>query len=145
MNVVGLIKTNVSPHADTRATRAWNRDLSFHAAFIRCTSLSTSQKPALCRVPTYSEPGLPRPTIAMGGTTHATRRMGTKTEKGAFSPRILRMSQSRLRFLQRIPPQFPPIPRHPLPQRLPLRPLQQLYHLHFPRKQRVLGSVHRDR
>jgi hypothetical protein len=70
MKLFGLTRINDFPELDAMATLEWKRGLSFHATSSLRANPFNNQYPALWRVPEYSGPGFPRPTIAIGDTSH---------------------------------------------------------------------------
>src|SRR5690606_1568542 len=66
MYVIGLTSTSRGPPMPSRpsATSATARRCRLNLALIRSASRLTTMKPALCRVPAYSLPGLPKPTTS---------------------------------------------------------------------------------
>ena len=63
MNVSGLTSSTSAPRATCATSASMPRGADSHSARCRSASRSTTSKPTLCRVPAYSRPGFPRPTI----------------------------------------------------------------------------------
>src|SRR5437762_13903552 len=74
MNVCGLAKRIFSPpqhHSPTRDSQS----CSLSATLFRSAKRSITKKPKLCRVPSYSSPELPRPTISFIDQSPSTGRI----------------------------------------------------------------------
>src|SRR5207245_367367 len=80
MKVCGSSSHTVWPCTLARATRPWNPFSGTSDTFSSRASASTHQKPALCRVASYSGPGLPRPTNSL---IMASLRRGAATTRRA--------------------------------------------------------------
>ncbi|MNY43399.1 hypothetical protein D3C86_1783530 [compost metagenome] len=65
MNVDGLSSQMSWSQSRARPARPWKRPSTRSVVPPMRASWSTSQKPALCRVASYSAPGLPRPTMSL--------------------------------------------------------------------------------